>query len=113
MHDYHKALDMVSFAKEKANEMGKDKVTRITISIGESSGYTAESILMYFKEVSAGTLCEGAEVVIKSVPSMLECPKCKEVFERRFMRYQCPKCGEEGVPSEQGTKVVIEGIEAR
>ena len=112
MHDYHKALEMVAFAKEKAEELGKSKVVKINLTVGESSGYTPDSIRMYFKDVSQGTVCEGAAVSIASVPSMLECPKCGEVFERRLMHYACPKCGEEGTPSKIGTQVVIESIEA-
>ncbi len=112
MHDYHKALEMVSYAKEKAQELGKSKVIKISLTVGESSGYTPDSIRMYFNDVSKGTICEGAAVEIESVPSMLKCPKCGEVFERRLMHYECPKCGEEGAPSEIGTAVVIESIEA-
>ena len=112
MHDYHKAKDMVVFAVEKAKELGKEKVIRIFITIGDSSGYSAESVLMYFKEVSEGTVCEGAEVVVKPVKSMLECPQCGEVFPRKMMQYACPKCGTEGMPGKIGTEIKIEGIEA-
>ncbi len=111
MHDYHKALDMVKFAEEKAKETGKTKVSKILMSIGESSGYSADTILMYFKEVSQGTVAEGAEVVIKPVKAMLECPKCGEVFERKLMQYNCPKCAEEGQPSKIGTEITLDGIE--
>lgn len=112
MHDYHKAADMVTYATKKAAEQGKAKVTKINLAVGESSGYSAESIVMYFKEVSAGTLCEGAEVSIRNIKSMLQCPACGEVFTRKLMEYKCPKCGTEGEPSKIGTEVEIEGIEA-
>lgn len=112
MHDYHKAVDMVNFGTEKAKGMGKNKVTEIHLIVGESSGYSADSIRMYFKEVSAGTICEGAEVCIKEVKSMLQCPKCGEVFPRRLLHYECPKCGTEGQPSKIGTEIEIEDIEA-
>jgi len=112
MHDYHKAKDMVDYAVSKANELGKSKVTKIFIKIGDSSGYAAESVVMFFKEVSEGTICEGAEVVVTQVKSMLECPRCGEVFPRKLMQYACPKCGTEGMPGKIGTEVEIEGIEA-
>lgn len=111
MHDYHKAKDMVEFAEAKAKELGKSKVTKIVVKMGEASGYAADSVCMYFKELSQGTVCEDAEVEIKTIKPMLDCPKCGEVFERRLMHYECPKCGEEGVPSKIGTQVEIESIE--
>ncbi len=113
MHDYHKAADMVTYATKKAEELGKSKVTKIHLAVGESSGYSADSICMYFKEISAGTVCEGAEVCIRPIKAMLQCPDCGEVFARKLMQYQCPKCGTEGVPSKIGTEVEIEGIEAQ
>jgi hydrogenase nickel incorporation protein HypA/HybF len=112
MHDYHKAVDMVNYATKKAKETGKKKVTKFNLAVGDSSGYSAESICMYFKEVSAGTICEGAEVVVRPIKSMLQCPSCGEVFPRKLMEYKCPKCGTEGEPSKIGTEVEFEGIEA-
>lgn len=113
MHDYHKAVDMVNYGTEKAKEMGKNKVTKIKIAVGESSGYSADSICMYFKEVSEGTVCEGAEVEVRTIKSMLQCPKCGELFPRQLMHYDCPKCGTEGQPGKVGTEIEIEGIEAQ
>lgn len=112
MHDYHKAQDMVVFADARLKELGKSKVTKIFMTIGESSGYSAESVKMYFEEVSAGTPSEGAEVVVKAVKSMLECPKCGKSFPRKLGNYACPGCGTEGKPGRIGTEIVIEGIEA-
>lgn len=111
MHDYHKAVDMVNFATEQAKKFGKSKVTKINLSVGESSGYSADTICMYFKEVSEGTICEGAEISVHPIKSMLKCPKCGEVFARQLMHYDCPKCKTEGEPSKIGTEVIIEGIE--
>ncbi len=111
MHDYHKAVDMVNYAKEKAKALGKSKVTKIYLAVGDSSGYSADSICMYFNEVSVGTVCEGAQVAVRQIRSMLQCPECGERFERKLMQYECPKCGAEGVPSKVGTEIEIEGVE--
>ena len=112
MHDSHKAKDMVDFAVAKAAELGKNKVTKIFITVGDSSGYSAESILLYFKDLSAGTICENAEVVITTVKASLECPQCGKIFPRKLMAYACPVCGTEGMPGKIGTEISIDGIEA-
>ena len=111
MHDHHKAKEMVTFAEEKAIEAKKSKVTKITVTVGESSGYSPESLRMYFDEVSQGTVCENAQILIHTPPAMLECPKCGEIFSRKILHYSCPKCGEEGIPSKTGSEVVFESIE--
>jgi len=112
MHDSHKAKDMVDFAAAKAKELGKNKVTKIYITVGDSSGYSAESILLYFKDLSEKTVCEDAEVVITTVKASLKCPQCGEVFPRKLMAYACPVCGTEGMPGKIGTEITIDGIEA-
>ncbi len=112
MHDYHKAKDMVEYAEAKAKELGKTKITKIYMKIGDSSGYSADSVVMYFKELSAGTVCEDAEVVVTPVKAMLECPSCGKVFPRKLMEYNCPDCGVEGLPGKIGTEIEIEGAEA-
>lgn len=111
MHDYHKAKELVEYAIEKAQERGAENVKKITVSMGNSSGYSGDSVIMYFKEAAQGTICEDAEVIIKPIKSMLECPACGNIFPRKLLDYKCPDCGIEGVPSKIGTEVIIEGIE--
>lgn len=113
MHDYHKAADFLKEASEKAEKAGKSKVTKINIAVGEDSGYSGESIQMYFEDLSKGTVCEGAEMEIHPIKSKLRCPKCNELFERKRFDFACPKCGTQGEPSEVGREVKIESIEMK
>lgn len=111
MHDYHKAADFLEEAAKKAQEAGKDKVSKIVIAVGDDSGYSGDSICMYFDELSKGTVCEGAKMAVHSIKAKLRCPKCGELFERKPFHFECPKCGTEGEPSEIGKEVKIESIE--
>lgn len=111
MHDYHKASDMMEYALKHLAEEGGSKVKKLYLTVGESSGYSADTILMFFHELSEGTPCEGAQVVMNTTKSMLECPACGTVFPRVLMQYNCPSCQAEGRPSKAGTEVEITGIE--
>lgn len=111
MHDYHKAADFLEEATKKAKEAGKNKVTKIRIAVGEDSGYSGESISLYFEQLAAGTVCEGAEMAVDPVRTKLRCPQCGELFERKPFHFECPKCGTQGEPSEIGREVKIESIE--
>lgn len=112
MHEYHKAVDIIEHAIEQAKAEGKSKVTKIFLVIGESSGFSGDSIRLHFEDASAGTICEGAEIVVRPVKTMLKCPNCGEMFVRAPFKFDCPRCGTEGVPSEVGKEMSIEGIEA-
>ena len=111
MHDYHKAVDIVNYGTEQVKKEGKSKVTKVNLVIGEDSGYSGDSIKMYFEDVSVGTVCEGAEISVRPVKTKLKCPKCGELFEKKPLEYDCPKCGTPGEPTEIGREVDIESVE--
>lgn len=110
MHDYHEAMHIIEYATEQAKKEGKDKVAKIHLVIGDSSSYSADSIRMYLEQNWAGTVCEGAELCVRPVKTMLRCPKCGAIFERVPFRYECPQCGTEGEPSGIGKEMEIEGL---
>lgn len=111
MHDYHEAMHIIEYATEQAKKEQKDKVTKVHLVIGDSSSYSADSIRMYLEQNWAGTVCEGTELSVRPVKTMLRCPKCGEMFERVPFHYECPKCGTEGEPTQIGKEMEIEGIE--
>lgn len=112
MHEYHEAIHIIEHAVEEAKKQGKSKVTKINLVIGESSGFSGDSIRMHFEDAAAGTICEGAEISVRPVKTMLRCPNCHELFVRRPFEFACPHCGTDGVPSEVGKEMSIESIEA-
>ncbi len=112
MHEYHEAIHIIEHAIDEAKAQGKSKVTRINLVIGESSGYSGDSIAMHFEDAAKGTICEGAEIHVRPVKTMLRCPQCHELFVRKPFHFECPHCGTEGVPSEVGKEMSIESIEA-
>lgn len=112
MHEYHEAIHIIEHAVEEAKKQGKSRVTKINLVIGESSGFSGDSIRMHFEDAAAGTICEGAEISVRPVKTMLRCPNCHELFVRRPFEFACPHCGTDGVPSEVGKEMSIESIEA-
>ena len=90
MHEYHEAIHIIEHACEEAAKQGKNKVTKINLVIGESSGYSADSIRMHFEDAVKGTICEGAEITARTVKTMLRT---------------------DGVPSEVGKEMSIESVE--
>lgn len=110
MHEYHKAVHIIDKATEQAKQEGKTKVSKINLLIGESSGFSGDSIRLYFDEAAVGTPCEGAEIVVQSIKAMLRCPQCEQLFPKIPFSYSCPQCGTEGEPSEIGKEVIVESI---
>lgn len=112
MHEYHKAIHIVEHAIEEAQQQGKRKVTKINLVVGENSGFSSEIIQMHFLDVASGTICDGAEISVKKVKTMLKCPKCSELFALKPFEFACPHCNVDGIPTEVGKEMSIESIEA-
>lgn len=111
MHEYHEAIHIIEHAVEEAKQKGFSKVTKINLVIGDNSGFSGESIRLHFEDAANNTICEGAQICVEQVKTMLRCPNCRELFARKPFHFECPHCGTEGVPSEVGKEMAIDSIE--
>ena len=111
MHEYPITQSIIEIAERQGREAGAARVTRISLVVGERSGYIPESIRMYFDIIARGTLCEGAALDIKAVKPLLRCPACGAEYERAPYSFACPTCGADGEPTETGKEFYIEEIE--
>ncbi|MDR1798146.1 MAG: hydrogenase maturation nickel metallochaperone HypA [Clostridiales Family XIII bacterium] len=111
MHEYPITKSIVEIAERHGREAGASCVARITLVVGERSGYIPESIRMYFDAIAKGTLCEGADLSVVPVRPKLRCPACGAEFERKPYSFACPACGTDGHPTDIGKEFYIESIE--
>lgn len=111
MHEYYKAIEWVGKVSGDAEESGHDKVKTLHVTFGESSGYSSEVVKSYFDEAAKGTPCEGADFDVTVTRSMLRCPACGYIYEKKLLDYKCPKCGAEGEMTESGNEVELTGVD--
>jgi len=112
MHEYHGAVQIIEHAEDLCRERNHNQVNKIQLVIGKASGYTFEVVKEYFKEVSVGTVCEGAIVTVRETEQMLRCPNCNELFVKRLLQYNCPICGTAGNPTDAGKEMAIDFMES-
>ncbi|NLL04999.1 MAG: hydrogenase maturation nickel metallochaperone HypA [Clostridiaceae bacterium] len=111
MHEYSITQQIVKIAEENAISNGAIKIERISLVVGELSGFIGESIQMYFDVLSKGTLAEGAIVDITYVKPQLKCSKCNSFFYRKRFSFECPQCGGMGLPTEIGKEFYVKDID--
>ncbi len=111
MHEYPITLEIIRLAEQAARKGNARRVGRISLVIGDLSGYVGESVKMYFDEISRGTLCEGADLEIRRIRPLVQCASCGKQFERKPFAYTCPDCGGEARPTGIGTEFYIDHIE--
>ena len=111
MHEYPITEQIIKIAGEHCRKAGGSKVTKVSLVIGDYSGYVGESVQMYFDIISEGTICDGAIVEIEHIAPKLKCPDCGELFKKKPMSFDCPKCGGQGEPTDIGKEFYIDSIE--
>ena len=110
MHELPVTEQIIDLCSRTAEEH-RGRVQKITLVVGEDSGFVGESIQMYFDVMARHTPCEGAVLEIIGVKPRLRCRDCGGLFERKLFSFACPKCGGEGEPTEQGKEFYIRDIE--
>lgn len=111
MHEFPITEQIVKIASQKAKENNARIVTRITLVVGEYSGFIGDSIQMYFDVIAQGTLCEGAVLEIENIKAKWKCPDCDIFYSRKPLSFACPQCGKDGAPTDTGKEFYVKDIE--
>lgn len=111
MHEYPLTEQIVRIAVEHAEKNRAARITRISLVVGDMSGFVADSIQMYFDVIARGTTAEGAILEIEHIRPKMKCGPCGLYFERKPYSFACPRCGNNGVPTEIGKECYVKDIE--
>ena len=111
MHEYPLTEQIIRIAVEHAEKNRASRITRISLVIGDMSGFVGESIQMYFDVIARGTPAEGAALAIERVRPQMQCAACDLYYERRPFSFACPRCGQDGIPTPIGKECYIKDIE--
>lgn len=111
MHEASVTEALIKLALEEAQKNGASRVTSISLVVGETTGYMAESLEFYFRSFSKGTTLEGAELKLTYVKPKIRCPSCGKLFERKQFSFDCPDCGTPGTMTSVGNEFYIDSIE--
>ncbi|MDD5492515.1 MAG: hydrogenase/urease maturation nickel metallochaperone HypA [bacterium] len=72
MHEYHVIEPMVKEILKTAADRKAVKVVKVTLAMGDKTGFDEGSVKLYFETMGEGTLLAGAEVVIKRLAGSKE-----------------------------------------
>ncbi|HPC46492.1 MAG TPA: hydrogenase maturation nickel metallochaperone HypA [Deltaproteobacteria bacterium] len=92
------------------------RVHSIRLRVGLLSDLEPEWMQRYFDHLSAGTVAEGAKLVVEWAPAVFVCLKCSNRFEldhKRFDEVACPSCGERDFRLVSGREYHIVDMEAQ
>lgn len=94
MHEVSVVQSLLEHIQRYGAEYRLDRVTKVVVRVGDLVGICKDSLRFAFDALSPGTIAEGAEFVIESVPGQLRCQACGlETETERQVQCGCARCG--------------------
>jgi hydrogenase nickel incorporation protein HypA/HybF len=111
MHEAAITQSLLDLALEKAREAGAQKITRISLTVGNLAGVVPDSVQYYFDFISKKTLAEGAALNFSMQPVRLHCRACSRDFTPADHDWTCPDCHQISPEIVAGRECYMESIE--
>lgn len=95
MHEMSIAVAVVGQVEEAARTGGAVGVTSVRLRVGELAGVVPDALSFCFELACAGTVLEGAELIVDSVRARARCAPCADEWAVGMPPVLCcPVCGE-------------------
>lgn len=93
MHEVGILRDAVRIAIAAAKENGAERITRITLEVGELAGVVPTALEFAYEAVTEDTIAAGSELAWREVPVECACASGCPNFKPVGVIYRCPICG--------------------
>ncbi|MFX1245743.1 MAG: hydrogenase maturation nickel metallochaperone HypA [Promethearchaeota archaeon] len=113
MHELSITQSILSIAMKHANTAQANKITKITLTIGELAGVVDECVQFYFDIISKDTIAAEAILFFNRPPTKLRCRNCSAIFSPDNLSWVCPNCREKKVEIVSGRECNVESIEVQ
>lgn len=111
MHELSVTVSILKICSEQQELKGFKKVNEIRIKQGELTGLVPSCINYYFNEISKGTACEGAKIIVDRIPLKIKCSECSFIGEVNKNTYTCPKCNSSKIKILNGREFYVDSLE--
>ena len=111
MHELSITQSILDISLDKAKAAQAYKINKISLVIGELTGFVNECVQFYFDFLSKDSIADGATLNFKLVAGELRCRKCSTTFNPKDIMWVCPICQSRSVEVIGGRELYIESIE--
>ena len=111
MHELAVTENILNIAVQHATQANALRVTSLQLVIGQLSSIVDDSVRFYWDMISAGTLCEGAQLQFERRPAMLKCLSCEQTYVLQGELTDCPNCHGAKIKVISGEEFYLESIE--
>lgn len=111
MHELSICQALISQVEAIASEQSAQRVALIRLGIGPLSGVEARLLQQAYPIASAGSVADGAELVIDNLPLQVSCEHCGRTTEALPNRLVCAACGDWHTRLISGDELLLTSIE--
>lgn len=111
MHEFAVCQEMLNQVTQIADEQQASTVDSITLRIGPLSGVEGHLLSQAFPLAAAGTVAEGAKLIIESLPIRVHCKTCGAETEAKPNRLVCGQCGDYHTRLVSGDEMLLASLE--
>ena len=111
MHELAICQSLMDRVESIASERDAQSVTSIVVAMGPLSGVETQLLKNAYSVASAGTVAEGAELVIDYLPVTVECTQCGAESEVSPNKLICKQCGDWRTTLISGDELMLMSVE--
>lgn len=111
MHELSVCQSMLAQIEHIVDENGAIGVHRVRVQIGPLSGVEAQLLAQAFPIAVAGTVADGAELIMETLPIKVKCQNCGEESEASANRLICNSCGDWQTILLSGDELILASVE--
>jgi hydrogenase nickel incorporation protein HypA/HybF len=111
MHELALCQALMNQVESIASERNASCVVSIVVGMGPLSGVEAQLLKHAYPVASAGTVAEGAELVIEDLPVRVKCTKCGHESDALPNKLVCKHCGDWRTSLLSGDELMLMRVE--
>jgi hydrogenase nickel incorporation protein HypA/HybF len=111
MHEVALAHELLETITGVARQEGAHRVIRATLEVGELTCVQPEALTFAFSVLQPGTVAEGCELVVESVPLRVRCPSCAWEGPGDLERPGCRGCAGQSLEVVGGRQLRLVSID--
>ena len=110
MHELGLVFEVVRRVETLARENDSRHIQKVVLALGEISYVVPMFIEEVYAPACEGTVLEGSELEIETVPARGKCRQCRRIFDVVKFEGVCPHCGQKDYEVLSGDEFLIKEI---
>lgn len=92
MHEVGITQSIIEIAERHARQEDAESIASVTVDIGSLSGVVPDAVEFCFEACTAGTMAEGARLIVRHIQGRGLCRECRHEFDLDTYTFACPQC---------------------